>query len=209
MLDRGNLGKKVGDLSVLKQPPIFDIQWPASNAFPPNIDFILGGGPDPGQGPPLERHHLQRIAGSSDGSHGARLFDWGENESLREWTLHLDLRRSGLRGKGAGNPFPLAGPRSHRGAGRRARSSPRASSGKDNGIVLAAGADPPATRTRSRCVEREPTMPPRSIHFECGWHPKVQPLGIAAIRRDVPFSASSSADGCRRKFIIPKPQRAR
>jgi outer membrane protein assembly factor BamB len=102
VLDRNNLGKKVGDVSVLKQPPIFvtfnGLGLPTS---PPNIDFPLGGGPDPGQGPPKKTHHLHASPAYWTGPNGPRLFDWGENESLRSWTVDPNSGRVGFLGKSA------------------------------------------------------------------------------------------------------------
>ncbi|HTR38778.1 MAG TPA: hypothetical protein VMH80_22885 [Bryobacteraceae bacterium] len=88
VLDRQNLGKKVADLSVLKQPPIFvTFNGLGLKPFPPNIDFVLGGGPDPGQGFPKKTHHLHASPAYWVGPNGPRLFDWGENESLRSWSV--------------------------------------------------------------------------------------------------------------------------
>jgi hypothetical protein len=102
VLDRNNLGKKVGDVSVLKQPPIFvtfnGLGLPTS---PPNIDFPLGGGPDPGQGPPKKTHHLHASPAYWTGPSGPRLFDWGENESLRSWTVDPNSGKVGFLGKSA------------------------------------------------------------------------------------------------------------
>lgn len=89
ILDRNNLGQKIGDLSVLKQnPPVFvTFNGTGLNPFPPDIDFQLGGGPDPGQGPPKKTHHLHASPAYWTGPGGPLLFDWGENESLRSWSV--------------------------------------------------------------------------------------------------------------------------
>jgi hypothetical protein len=86
VLDRNNLGKKIDDVTALKQPPLFitfdGLGLPTN---PPNIDFPLGGGPDPGEGPPRKTHHQHGSPVYWTGSTGSFLFDWGENESLRSW----------------------------------------------------------------------------------------------------------------------------
>jgi outer membrane protein assembly factor BamB len=102
VLDRQHLGKKIGDLSVLKQPPIFfTFNGLGLNASPPNIDFPLGGGPDPGQGPPKKTHHLHATPAYWTGPTGPLLFDWGENESLRSWSVDPASGAVTFLGKGA------------------------------------------------------------------------------------------------------------
>lgn len=90
VLDRNNLGKKINDNTALKQPPLFVTfnglglsTSPLNNA----LDFQLGGGPDPGQGPPRKTHHQHSSPAYWTGSTGSFLFDWGENESLRSWQV--------------------------------------------------------------------------------------------------------------------------
>ncbi len=86
VLDRNNLGKKVGDVAVLKQPPLFvTFNGLGLSTNPANLDFALGGGPDPGEGAPKKTHHQHSSPGYWTGSTGSFLFDWGENESLRSW----------------------------------------------------------------------------------------------------------------------------
>jgi hypothetical protein len=84
ILDRHSLGKKVGDLSVLKSPPIYvtydGIGLPNTV---PNIDFQLGTG-----GNPSKTHHLHGSPLYWNGSAGPMIFTWGENESLRAWKLN-------------------------------------------------------------------------------------------------------------------------
>ncbi|MGA2588951.1 MAG: hypothetical protein ABSH32_03470 [Bryobacteraceae bacterium] len=88
VLDRNNLGKKIGDLTALKQPPIFvTFNGLGLSTNPANLDFALGGGPDPGQGAPKKTHHQHSSPGFWTGPAGSFLFDWGENESLRAWQV--------------------------------------------------------------------------------------------------------------------------
>jgi hypothetical protein len=97
ILDRHTLGKKVGDLSVLKSPPIYvtynGIGLP--NAVP-NIDFQLGTG-----GNPSKTHHLHGSPVYWNGSAGPMIFTWGENESLRAWKLNPNTGVLTFVGKGA------------------------------------------------------------------------------------------------------------
>jgi hypothetical protein len=80
VLDRNDMGKVVGNFSKLKSPPIFFTYFPGPE-FPPtgNLDF---------QGNNLKTHHLHGspLFWSSPGR-GPMLFDWGENECLRAWTI--------------------------------------------------------------------------------------------------------------------------
>jgi outer membrane protein assembly factor BamB len=102
ILDRGNLGKKIGDLSALRQPPIFvTFNGLGLTPSPPNIDFQLGGGPDPGQGPPRKTHHLHASPVYWAGPGESLLFDWGENESLRSWKIDPTSGKIDFLGKGA------------------------------------------------------------------------------------------------------------
>jgi hypothetical protein len=97
ILDRHNLGKKVGDLSVLKSPPIYvtydGIGLPNTV---PNIDFQLGTG-----GNPSKTHHLHGSPLYWSGSAGPMIFTWGENESLRAWKLNAGTGVLTFVGKGA------------------------------------------------------------------------------------------------------------
>lgn len=97
ILDRHNLGKKVGDLSVLKSPPIYvtydGIGLPNTV---PNIDFQLGTG-----GNPSKTHHLHGSPLYWNGSAGPMIFTWGENESLRAWKLNAGTGVVTFVGKGA------------------------------------------------------------------------------------------------------------
>jgi hypothetical protein len=83
VLDRNHLGKKVGDLDVLKSPPIYvtynGVGLPTHG---PQIDFALVPGANPNK-----THHLHGSPVYWDGSKGPMLFAWGENESLRAWTV--------------------------------------------------------------------------------------------------------------------------
>lgn len=88
VLDREHLGKTIGDLSALKQPPQFiTFSGQGLRAAPPDIDFPLGGGPDSGAGTPRKTHHLHASPVYWKGADGAMLFDWGENEALRAWKI--------------------------------------------------------------------------------------------------------------------------
>jgi hypothetical protein len=88
VLDRSNLGKKIGDVTALKQPPIFvTFNGLGLSTTPANLDFVLGGGPDPDQGPPRKTHHQHSSPAYWTGSTGSFFFDWGENESLRSWQV--------------------------------------------------------------------------------------------------------------------------
>jgi hypothetical protein len=102
VLDRNNLGKKIGDITALKQPPLFvTFNGLGLSTSPPNIDFKLGGGPDPGQGPPRKTHHQHSSPGYWTGSTGSFLFDWGENESLRSWKVDPTSGQVSFLGKSA------------------------------------------------------------------------------------------------------------
>ena len=103
VLDRQNLGKKQpGDLTALKQPPLFvTFNGTGLNPSPPDIDFILGGGPDRGQGPPKKTHHLHASPAYWNGPSGPLLFDWGENESLRSWQVDPSSGKVSFLGKSA------------------------------------------------------------------------------------------------------------
>ena len=102
VLDRNNLGKRIADFGALKQPPIFvTFNGLGLSTSPPNIDFPLGGGPDPGQGPPKKTHHLHASPVYWRGPDFPLLFDWGENESLRTWKVDPASGRISFLGKGA------------------------------------------------------------------------------------------------------------
>ncbi|MBZ5620897.1 MAG: hypothetical protein LAQ69_19530 [Acidobacteriia bacterium] len=98
VLDRHNLGKKIGDLSVLKSPPIYvtynGLGLPVTV---PHIDFLLG---NPGLNP-SKTHHLHGSPVYWNGSHGPMIFTWGENESLRAWKLDPGTGIVSFVGKGA------------------------------------------------------------------------------------------------------------
>jgi hypothetical protein len=86
VLDRNNLGKKINDSTALKQPPLFlTFNGLGLSTSPANLDFALGGGPDPGEGAPKKTHHQHSSPVYWIGSSGSFLYDWGENESLRSW----------------------------------------------------------------------------------------------------------------------------
>jgi hypothetical protein len=102
VLDREHLGKKVGDLNVLKQPPTFvTFNGRGLVAAPPHIDFLLGGGPEKGDGPPRKMHHLHNSPVYWKGPYGPLLFNWGENESLRSWKINPVSGKIDLLGKSA------------------------------------------------------------------------------------------------------------
>jgi hypothetical protein len=89
VLNRNNLGKKIEDASVLKQPPLFATFNGLGLSIAPArlMDFPLGGGPDPGQGAPKKTHHQHSSPVAWTSSGGTFFFDWGENESLRAWKV--------------------------------------------------------------------------------------------------------------------------
>lgn len=97
VLDRHHLGKKIGDMSVLKAPPIYvtydGVGLPTTV---PNIDFQLGTGLNPSK-----THHLHGSPVYWNGSLGPMIFTWGENESLRAWRLDPNTGVLSFVGKGA------------------------------------------------------------------------------------------------------------
>jgi outer membrane protein assembly factor BamB len=97
ILDRHNLGKKIGDLSVLKSPPIYvTFNGMGLPNTVPNIDFQLGSGQNPSK-----THHLHGSPVYWHGSAGPMVFTWGENESLRAWKLDPNTGVLTFAGKGA------------------------------------------------------------------------------------------------------------
>ena len=97
VLDRGNLGKKIGDMSVLKSPPIYVTYNGIGLPVTGNIDFPLGS---PIHNP-SKTHHLHGSPVFWNGSKGPMIFTWGENESLRAWTIDLQTGAVAFVGKGA------------------------------------------------------------------------------------------------------------
>jgi outer membrane protein assembly factor BamB len=97
VLDRRNLGKKIGDMSVLKSPPIYVTYNGIGLPVTGNLDFPLGS---PTRNP-SKTHHLHGSPVFWNGSKGPMIFTWGENESLRAWTLDLQTGAVGFVGKGA------------------------------------------------------------------------------------------------------------
>jgi hypothetical protein len=83
VLDRSHFGKVIGDLSVLKAPPIYVTYNGLGLPVSGDIDFPLG---DP-QHYPNKTHHCHGSPACWDGPDGLRFFTWGENESLRAWKL--------------------------------------------------------------------------------------------------------------------------
>jgi hypothetical protein len=87
VMNRNNMGKAVGDFKKLKIPPEFftfdpDRSVPAyqnASASSPNQDY------KPMQG--VKTHHLHGTPIYVNTSGGARLFAWGENGTLREFSL--------------------------------------------------------------------------------------------------------------------------
>jgi hypothetical protein len=105
VLDRNNLGKKVGapnkiaeTFAALKAPPIYvtynGAGIPTSG---PAIDFPIG---DPTRYP-NKTHHLHGSPVYWDGAAGPMLFVWGENESLRAWKIDPATGKATFVGKGA------------------------------------------------------------------------------------------------------------
>jgi hypothetical protein len=80
VMDRNNMGKVIHDFSKLKSKPIFFTYFPGPEFSPTgNLEFNI---------PNKKTHHLH---GSpvfwNSGTRGPMLFDWGENECLRAWTM--------------------------------------------------------------------------------------------------------------------------
>ena len=103
VLDRRNLGKKIGDLSLLKpptSPPSFitynGLGLP-TNADKGTMDFTLA---DPSRNP-NKTHHLHGSPVYWNGSKGPMIFAWGENESLRAWKIDLNTGQISFVGRGA------------------------------------------------------------------------------------------------------------
>lgn len=98
VLDRAHLGKKVGDLSVLKVPPLYltynGVGLPIQGH---EIDFPLG---NPAHNP-NKTHHLHGSPVYWDGDAGSMIFNWGENESLRAWTIDRATGKVNFVAKGA------------------------------------------------------------------------------------------------------------
>jgi outer membrane protein assembly factor BamB len=97
VLDRANLGKKIADMSMLKSPPIYVTYNGIGLPVTGNIDFPLGS---PTRNP-SKTHHLHGSPVFWNGSKGPMIFTWGENESLRAWTLNLQTGAVGFFAKGA------------------------------------------------------------------------------------------------------------
>lgn len=103
VLDRQSLGKKVGDLSVLKSFPPTYVTYNGSGlpssvgANGKQMDFPLG---DPSRYP-SKTHHLHGSPVYWLGSSGPMLFTWGENESLRAWKIDLNKGKVSFAGRGA------------------------------------------------------------------------------------------------------------
>jgi hypothetical protein len=97
VLDRRNLGKKIGDLGVLKSPPVYvtfnGLGLPTSG----DIDFLLG---NPALNP-SKTHHLHGSPVYWDGSNHPMIFTWGENESLRAWKFDPTTGQLTFVGRGA------------------------------------------------------------------------------------------------------------
>jgi hypothetical protein len=96
VLDRTNFGKKIGDLSVLKSPPIYVTYNGEGLPVTGDLDFPLGDATKN----PSKTHHLHGSPVYWDGSDGPMLFTWGENESLRAWKLNAASGKLSFVGKG-------------------------------------------------------------------------------------------------------------
>jgi hypothetical protein len=94
ILDRDHLGRKIEDLSVLKQQPPSYITFNGTGlpTAPP---------PDPGQDGVMRTHHLHGSPVYWVGPSGPLLFAWGENESLRSWKLDPTSGATSFVGKSA------------------------------------------------------------------------------------------------------------
>lgn len=105
VLNRDNMGKRVGApghvpemFAALKAPPIY-VTYNGSDipTSGPEIDFPLG---NPMRFP-SKTHHLHGSPVYWDGSTGPMLFVWGENESLRAWTVDPASGKASFFGRGA------------------------------------------------------------------------------------------------------------
>ncbi len=83
VLDRSKFGQKVGDLSVLKAPPIYVTYNGVGLPVSGDIDFPLGNP----QFNPSKTHHCHASPACWNGPDGPIFFTWGENESLRAWKV--------------------------------------------------------------------------------------------------------------------------
>ena len=84
VLDRSHFGKVVGDLTVLKSPPIYVTYNGVGLPVSGNIDFPLGDL----RHYPSKTHHCHGSPACWNGPDGPILFTWGENESLRAWKVN-------------------------------------------------------------------------------------------------------------------------
>jgi hypothetical protein len=99
VLDRGNLGKNIGNPTV---PPVYiTFNGLGLATSGPSTDYALGGGPLQPGGAPTKTHHLHASPAFWNGPNGPRLFDWGENESLRAWSLDTTPKVPVFLAKGA------------------------------------------------------------------------------------------------------------
>jgi len=94
ILDRDHLGRKIEDLSVLKQQP------PSYITFN-GMGLPTTRPPDPGQDGQMRTHHLHGSPVYWIGPSGPLLFAWGENESLRSWKLDPTSGATAFVGKSA------------------------------------------------------------------------------------------------------------
>jgi hypothetical protein len=87
VLDRNNMGKAIGDFSKLKVPPVF-FTWTPNTSLPAYAGASPTGNLDFQPGPGVKTRHLH---GSpvywTSGRLGPMLFVWGENDSLRAWSI--------------------------------------------------------------------------------------------------------------------------
>lgn len=87
VLDRNHLGQAIGDASKLKAPPSF-ITWSPDTSIPSYANASPQGNLDFKPAPGVKTFHLHSSPVYWDSAdHGPMLFVWGENESLRAWSL--------------------------------------------------------------------------------------------------------------------------
>jgi hypothetical protein len=87
VLDPQNMGKAIGDFSKLKVPPSF-VTWAPNPAISSYVGASPEGNMDFKPVPGVKTHHLHGTPVFwQSAAHGPMLFVWGENESLRAWSL--------------------------------------------------------------------------------------------------------------------------
>jgi outer membrane protein assembly factor BamB len=86
VMDRNNMGQVVGQFNKLKAPPVFFTYDPDSK-IPSYKNATPTGNQDYKPMPGVKTHHLHGTPVYIDGPHGPMLFGWGENGTLRGYSL--------------------------------------------------------------------------------------------------------------------------